>query len=101
MDEHLVSLNDAAKAGCLRLRKPVWANPLDHFKIDLVDGKIGPWIHLWAPFNKECNGRDPVDILVFQERVSLDTPEYVVYDGPLPTSEEYQAAVAKYDGLLK
>jgi hypothetical protein len=58
----MISIVYAAANGVERVRKPIWANPLDHLKIDIVDGKPGPWLHLWCPFNKECNGRDPVDV---------------------------------------
>lgn len=105
-DDHaarrLISINEAVRLGHQRLRKPIWANPLDHLKIDIFDGKLGPWLHLYAPFNKECNGRDPVDMFSFAPEfvASYDTPEFEVYTGPLPTSEEYRAAVAKFDGVL-
>lgn len=99
-DRRLISINEAVKLGHPRLRKPIWSNPLDHLKIDILDGQMGPWLHLFAPFNKECNGRDPVDMLAFEHRASFDTPEFAVYDGPLPTSDEYRAAVAKFDGAL-
>ena len=96
----LISINEAVKLGHPRLRKPIWANPLDHLKIDLIDGQMGPWLHLFAPFNKECNGRDPVDMLAFQHQTSFDTPAFAVYDGPLPDSDEYRAAVARFAGVL-
>lgn len=103
-DEHatrrLVSINEAARAGWPRLRKPVWANPLDHLKIDLIDGQIGPWLHLYAPFNTECNGRDPVDLLALEHIASFDTLEFELYDGPLPNSEEYRAAVNGFRGVM-
>lgn len=104
-DDHaarrLISINEAVRFGFPRLRKPVWANPLDHLKIDLIDGRMGPWIHLFAPFNKECNGRDPVDILAIEHKASLDSQEFEIYDGPLPDSDEYRAAVAKFDGVME
>lgn len=96
----LISINEAVKLGHPRLRKLIWANPFDHIKLDLIDGVMGPWIHLFAPFNKECNGHDPVDILAFSQRASFDNPEFAIYDGPLPSSDEYKAAVAKFDGCL-
>ena len=103
-DDHasrrLISINEALKLGIPRLRKPIWANPLDHIKIDIFDGRIGPWIHLYAPFNKECNGRDPVDILAIGQEASFDNPEFAIYDGPLPASKEYEAASARYAGAL-
>lgn len=92
----LISIHEAVRSGYPRLRKPMWANPFDHIKINLIDGSMGPWIHIYAPFNRSCNGRDPVDILAITAQASFDNPEFAVYDGPLPNSEEYQAAVAAY-----
>lgn len=94
----LISINEAAARGVERLRKPIWSTPEDHLKIDIIDGKPGPWLHLWCPFNKECNGRDPVNILAFHW--DLNFPEFVRYDGPLPDSEPYQKKVAYYAGCL-
>lgn len=93
----LISINEAARAGHVRLRKPIWANPFDHIKIDLFDGRMGPWIHLYAPFNKQCNGRDPVDIIAISQQASFATPELEIYDGPLPNSDEYRAEVERFD----
>jgi hypothetical protein len=31
----MISLNQAAKLGIERLRKPIWANAFDHFKLDI------------------------------------------------------------------
>ena len=99
----LISIHTAAANGILRLRMPKWANKLDHLKIDMLaplplgsDGPhtMGPWLHLYAPFNQECNGRDPVDILSMQ--FDLNAAEYEPYTGPLPDSDEYKAAVAAF-----
>lgn len=93
---HLISINEAVKLGHPRLRKPIWANPFDHLKIDIIDGSLGPWLHLFAPFNKECNGRDPVDMLAFQHKDTFNTQEFEIYGGPLPDSDEYKAEVARF-----
>lgn len=95
----MISIKDAAATGVERLRKPIWANPLDHLKIDIIDGQPGPWLHLWCPFNRECNGRDPVDVFAYQWDLSL--PEFEPYDGPLPSSEQYQKEAARFDGVLR
>ena len=97
-----VSIAEAAAKGIERVRLPEWANPLDHIKIDIVDGCPGPWGHLFAPFNRECNGRDPVDFLIAIGPMKIDILEraFLPYVGPLPTSDEYQKAVAQYDGVL-
>lgn len=105
----LISIRQAARLGIERLRQPNWSNPLDHIKIDLLkdyqDGKLtgefGPWIHLYAPFNKECNGRDPVDMLAMNPPIDVDAEGMERYTGPLPDSNEYKADVAKYDGCIK
>lgn len=34
----LFSINEAARQGMERVRKPNWANKLDHLKIDIIDG---------------------------------------------------------------
>jgi hypothetical protein len=99
MSRRLISIEDAAAIGIQRVRKPIWADPLDHVKIDIIDDKPGPWLHLWCPFNKECNGRDPVDAFAYQWNLSM--PEFELYDGPLPGSEEYQKAVERFDGVLQ
>lgn len=88
----LISIRDAAAKGIERLRQPQWVNPMDHIKIDLVKGILGPWVHLWCPFNTECNKRDPVDMLLWQ--VGLDDAEWLPYTGPLEDSAEYKAEVA-------
>jgi hypothetical protein len=94
----LISLNQAAAGGVERIRKPIWANPMDHFRLHIIDGKPGPWLHLHAPFNAECNGRDPVDILwIIQFGTAAgDDAEFIPYEGPLPDSVEYKAAQARY-----
>ena len=89
----LISIKEAEAQGIERVRKPIWSNPLDHLHIG-----PGIWLHLYCPFNKECNGRDPVDILKFQQ--DANSKEWEPYSGPLPDSEEYKAAVAVFDGCL-
>ena len=99
--DELISINEAARRGIERVRKPVWANPYDHIKIDIFDGKPGPWLHLWCPFNGECNGNDPIDILIVDPFVgNLDVAAVVAYDGPLPDSAEYRAEVERFKGSM-
>jgi hypothetical protein len=90
----LLSIRDAESRGIERLRKPIWANQLDHLHVPK-----GIWTYLYCPFNKECNGRDPVEMLKFQ--LNETVKEYEPYTGPLPDSDEYKAAVTAYDGCLK
>ncbi len=96
----MLSIAEAAAKGVERVRQPQWANPLDHLKIDIIDGKPGPWLHLWCPFNRECNGRDPMPLTVGAPPLDLFERCFLRYDGPLPDSDEYKAAVAKFDGVL-
>jgi hypothetical protein len=93
----LISINEAAARGIERLRKPVWANPFDHLKIDVLDGRPGPWVHLYAPFNKKCNGRDPVSFLIFNH--DPDAKDFQPYTGHPADSDEYKAEVAKFEGF--
>ena len=97
-----ISIMEAAAKGIERVRLSNWANPMDHIKIDIIDGRPGPWGHMFAPFNEECNGRDPVDFLLVAGPMSVDVWErmFLPYQGPIPTSEEYQKAVAQYAGVL-
>lgn len=102
-DEHtarrLISVREAANQGITRLRKPIWANPFDHLKIDLPDGELGPWVHFYSPANLSINGRDPVDILIgtiLTPAVGLDSPEFKPYTGPLLDSEAYQKEVSRF-----
>ena len=91
----LISLEDAAALGIERVRLGYWANRMDHFKIDIIDGKVGPWVKLYAPFNKHCNGRDPMPMLITMFETWHRT--YEVYRGPLPDSVEYLEAAAAFD----
>lgn len=95
----LISINEAAASGIERLRRPNWANPMDHLKIDIVNGKPGPWTHLYAPFNQECTGRDPVS-MPFGFGVDHGAKEWEPYQGPLPDSNEYRAEQARFAGCL-
>ena len=94
----LISINEAAAAGIERLRDPKWMTPEDHLKIDIIDGKPGPWTHLFSPFNRECNGRDPVSIICTQ--MDYGTAGWEPYTGPISGSDEYKASQARYDGCL-
>lgn len=94
----LVSINQAAARGIVRLRKPQWAGPLDHIKIDIIDGAPGLWCRIFSPVNRMVNGRDPVEMLTGAWPIpyaSLDCVEFEVYGGPLPDSDEYKEAVAR------
>lgn len=60
----LLSIVEAAALGIDRLRMPQWADPNDYLKIDIVDGKPGPWGHLYSPINELVNGKNPIDLLL-------------------------------------
>ena len=89
----LLTLKEAEAQGVQRVRKPIWVNPLCHLLIG-----PGIWLYLFDPFNQECNGRDPLGILKFQEGVDL--PQWEPYNGPTADSEDYKAAAAQYAGCL-
>jgi hypothetical protein len=101
LTEELISINEAAARGIERLRKPIWATPEDHVKIDITKGKPGIWAHLYSPFNKECNGRDPIDTLIphWGEDAAKEKA-FVPYSGPLSDSPEYQEKVKQFEGCL-
>ena len=96
----LISINDAVKLGIERIRKPIWADQFDHVKIDIIDGQLGPWIHLFSPENKMFNGKDPIDIPTITDRFLADDKDFVPYDGPLPDSDEYRAASEKIEAYM-
>jgi len=93
-----MSLREGAERGIERFRQAQWVNPMDHLKIDLTPKGMGPWAHLYCPFNTRCNGRDPVDILCIPMDGGIDpnAKEWLPYTGPLPDSEEYKADVAAF-----
>lgn len=84
--------------GVLRLRSPVWADPMDHIKIDIVNNEPGPWLHLYSPFNLRCNGRDPVDFIHMMPQMKTDINEcmWEIYKGPLPESTVYKKAAQRF-----
>lgn len=102
----LISIRQAAARGVERVHGPQWAGRFDHFKIDIVDGQPGPWLHLFAPFNLRCNGRDPVDLLTVGRTAKImhldcDAEQFEPYTGPIAGSDEYQHEVARFAKLWK
>jgi hypothetical protein len=91
----LFSINDAAKWGVQRIRKPIWVIKLDHLKIDIINDKPGPWTHLYSPANIAVNGKDPMGLLC--TLIDCDTREWEPYTGPLPDSEEYKELITTYN----
>lgn len=96
----LISINDAVKLGIERIRKPMWSDQFDHVKIDIIDGQLGPWIHLFSPENKMFNGKDPVNLLACNGKFGFDDKAFVPYDGPPPDSDEYRAASEKIEAYM-
>lgn len=98
----LISLAEAAMKNIDRVRLPKWGNTLDHLKIDIIDRSpgLGPWVHLYSPFNLECNGRDPVSLIAVISNIDIHAREWEAYTGPLPDSEQYKTAAATFIGSL-
>ncbi len=66
--------------GCNRFRRDIWADPTDYVRVDVIDGKKGPWMHLWARRTQEiCGSPTPQDILNIRHD---PTDDYLPYDGP-------------------
>jgi hypothetical protein len=87
----LLCLAEAARKGVDRLRLPIWANKMDHLKIDIINGELGPWGHLYSPINVGVNGKDPVSFIFGVQGVcDIHDRAYEAYAGPLPDSEEYR-----------
>ena len=98
----LFSLREAAARGVDRVRQPNWAHPMDHIKIDILsDGRMGPWAHLYSPFNQSINGRDPVDMLCIAGMgIDPNAKGGYAYVGPLPDSEEYKTEAEQCSAQL-
>lgn len=63
----------------------MWANPHDYARIDIIDGKRGPWMHLWARHTQEvCNFPTPQDVLNIEHDTTTD---YEPYTGLLDPSD--------------
>lgn len=86
----LLSINEAVAQGIAKVRKPIWADPLDQLHIG-----PGIWMHLYCPSNKAINGRDPVDIM----KIGYDMDEKVweQHIWPGPDSADYKAMAAQFD----
>lgn len=75
----MISINQAAAQGITKLRMPKWANPADYLVIDIVDGKPGPWVHLYSPINEIAHGKNPMDILA-GSIVPYDVEQFVLWE---------------------
>ena len=77
----LISINEAAAKGIERLRKREWKLPEDNLKIDIVDGKAGPWLHLYSPINESVLGvKNPQTFLGLN--FSYNTQEFLPWEEP-------------------
>lgn len=83
----LITIKEAAKRGIKRIRKPIWADPMDHIELHLFGDGIAAWVDLYCPINMGCNGRDPVPL--FAGDLDADDAEWEEYTGPLSSSPEY------------
>ena len=68
MATELISINQAKAQGVARVRLPKWAIPFDHLELG------GLWHQMYSPFNKECNGRDPIQLPAWD--INVDDPIY-------------------------
>lgn len=91
----LMSIDEAAARGIERLRQPQWKDPCAHLKLDIINGRPGPWVHLYDPSNSRVNGKDPVSMLFLN--VGFDIKEWIEHTGPTCDSEEYKAAQVVFD----
>lgn len=86
----MISLNEAAAQGIERVRKPNWANPRDYVKLDIVDGRLGPWLHLYSPINqtvlKQANPQHILWAFEFGTSAAEDQ-EFVPYDNDVDPDE--------------
>lgn len=64
LDRCLISLRLAARLGINKLRKLEWINKNDYIEIDIVDKKLGPWVHLYSDSNIDISGKNPVDMII-------------------------------------
>ncbi|MES1979595.1 MAG: hypothetical protein V4451_16255 [Pseudomonadota bacterium] len=99
MSEKLISINQAAAQGIERVRLPVWKNQFNHLKIDVINGKPGPWTRLYSPMNKGLGNKEPVGMLFII--VNYDAKDYLPYNGDLPDSEAYKAEEAHFVEAFK
>ena len=105
-DSKMISLREAAKLRLARIRRPKWSHKMDHIEIryntPLTDSGIPLFGWFYGPFNKECNGRDKLEVCLLSSPIipGIDDKEWVEYTGALPDSEEYISEQALYEGCL-
>lgn len=95
----LISMEEAALTGITRVRKSVWADPMDHLQIDVVNGKLSPWVKLYCPINVGVNGADPMTMSSTED--DRRSKIYEPYTGPLPDSPEYKKSAAAATSMFE
>jgi len=79
----LMSIREAAMLGRKRFRLDKWTNDYDHFEIDIIDGRPGPWVKLWSPLNRPvCEQENPQKMLITMLG-DLDAKVWRNYVGPI------------------
>ena len=64
-----MTLIEASQKGIDKVRKAIWANPEAYMKIDIVDGKLGPWGHLYDQPTQDALGvESPQNTLIIGDR---------------------------------
>lgn len=80
-----MKLTEAAVKGICRVRLPQWADADTYLKIDLIDGGIGPWGHLYSPHTqKAIHAPTPQDLLIIGDT----DDEYEEYKGEICAEEK-------------
>lgn len=75
-----MTLKEAAAKGIAYVRKPIWADPKDYVKLDLIGGLHGPWGHLYSPLQKVIGEPTPQDFLLIED----NSTDWETYTGELP-----------------
>lgn len=78
-----MTIQEAVDNGISRIRRPEWNNLLTYLKLDIIEGKLGPWVHLYARMEQEVmNQETPTSMLCLGYNTTTDT-SWVAYAGPL------------------
>lgn len=81
-----MTFDEAAARGISRLRLSNWADERDYVRIDIVDGKAGPWAHLYAPLQEAIGAPTPQSVAWFLNGPSGD--EWQEYTGPIHEKDD-------------
>ncbi len=80
-----MTAGEAAKHGIRRLRRPVWAHPEAYLRIDILDGRVGPWFHLYERKTQEVIGEKTPQTFI---GLGDTTDDYEPYAGPLDPADQ-------------